>query len=519
LRWATHTPAQPRLPAESQPHGVIHSDQKTGTMRCRTHILAFLGATLWLAGPAATVSPHAASAEGAESQTASQRAAQLLSRAISIRTVSSEATRPLAELYVKTLRKAGIEARVVPELSTASGGEGEEGPDDVADSPAAWGRLPGNGSGRPIILLSHLDVVPADAAAWDAPPFEGRITETHVLGRGALDAKGVSVIHLTALLALAESGQELDRDVIFLATADEETGGQHGAGVFVSAHRELLGEAEYLLTEGGGIRIGGDGTPAVWGIAVAEKSPCWIELTTRGTPGHASIPVPNAAVPRLIAALERVRRVETPLRVLPEVEEMFRTLATVAAPEDAAGYASLGETLENDRAFRSRFLSDPSRKALVRHTISITVREGAEATNTVPGRARARIDARLLRGHRCEDFTRQLRGMIDDDGVQVETMLAFSSGSSPRDSDLFTAIERVAAREDEGALVVPRVIAGFTDAHYFREVGIQAYGFTPRWLTAEDTLGIHGHNEQISIANLERGANTLVEILRELSRD
>jgi acetylornithine deacetylase/succinyl-diaminopimelate desuccinylase-like protein len=442
-------------------------------------------------------------------------AEELLSRAIAIPTVAGAGREAeLATLYVETLRAAGVEAEVVP---TGSPSTALSGP-ATAPVAAAWGRLRGTGESPAIILLSHLDVVPADEAEWSYPPFLGGVTDTHVLGRGALDSKGISVMHLMAMLQLAEAPEKLDRDVIFLATPGEEVGGVAGAGYIARDRRELLGGASALLTEGGGIRIGQD-VPPVWGIAVAEKTPCWLELTTTGTPGHTSVPMSDAAVPRLVAALDRVRRIDTPVQVLPEVEAMFRALAPTAASEDAPGYRALAETLESDRAFRKRFLSQPDRNALVRDTLAVTVLEGSSATNVAPRHARARIDARLLPGHRCEDFARQLSSIIGDDRVRVETILAFPSSPTPDGrTELFDAIETVALRKDPSALVVPRLIPGFTDAHFFRALGITAYGFTPRRLTPAESRGIHGTDEKISLANLAYGTRTLVEILRELSR-
>jgi acetylornithine deacetylase/succinyl-diaminopimelate desuccinylase-like protein len=305
------------------------------------------------------------------------------------------------------------------------------------------------------------------------------------------------------------------RSWIFLATPDEESGGRLGAGFVAREHPELLGDAEYLLTEGGSIRAGGD-TPPVWAVATAEKTPCWLELSTLGTPGHSSAPDPDAAVPRLIAALDRVRRYQTPIRVVPEVAAMFRQLAPLAAPEDRAGARDLDRALREDGDFRRRFLQNRGNNAVVRDTISITVLEGSARTNVAPAEARAHLDIRLLPGERCEDMSAALKQVIDDPGVRVRTLLAFPSNRSPTDTPLFRAIERVAARTDPEALVVPRLIAGFTDAHWFRELGIVAYGFVPRRLSARDTSGIHGVNEQVSIANLEEGVRTLIRILDEL---
>src|SRR5207247_289160 len=138
-------------------------------------------------------------------------------------------------------------------------------------------RLPGSGGAPPVILLAHLDVVPADPRGWRFPPFSGALEHGYVYGRGALDAKGVAVVELMALVALKRIGQPIDRDVILLATADEETGGRAGAGWIVQHRPELLGSAEYLLTEGDHIHVAQGGRKVVQ-VAVAEKTPCWVKL-------------------------------------------------------------------------------------------------------------------------------------------------------------------------------------------------------------------------------------------------
>jgi len=198
------------------------------------------------------------------------------------------------------------------------------------------------------------------------------------------------------------------------------------------------------------------------------------------------------------------------------VARMFAAVEALAPAEDRTGFANLAYALETDPAFRERFLSDPGRAALVRNTMAITVLEGSNQTNVIPGTARAQLDVRLLPGEHCADFVQTVEEAIGDSSVRVEPFLAFTTSSSPVNSPLYRAIQAVAGEVDPGARVVPRVIAGFTDAHYFRDLGIVAYGFVPRWLPPSETRGIHGPNEKISIENLRRGVSTLVRILEAL---
>jgi acetylornithine deacetylase/succinyl-diaminopimelate desuccinylase-like protein len=171
-----------------------------------------------------------------------------------------------------------------------------------------------------------------------------------------------------------------------------------------------------------------------------------------------------------------------------------------------------------DRAFRSRFLAERAHAALVRNTLTITVLEGARSTNALPHEASAHLDGRLLPFERCDAFVDRVRQTVADSRVSVETLLAFRSRGSSIDTPLYRAIRSVAEVTDPGAIIVPEMLAGFTDAHFFRDAGVTAYGFVPRWHAAGEIRGIHGPDERVSIANLERGVRALVAIVEELDR-
>jgi carboxypeptidase PM20D1 len=254
----------------------------------------------------------------------------------------------------------------------------------------------------------------------------------------------------------------------------------------------------------------------VWGVAVTEKSACWLRVVAQGTPGHSAVPPRDAAVPRLIAALNRLQRLRMPIRVVPAAAEMFAALAPLAAESDRAGFATLAASLGGDPAFRNRFLSNHQHAALVRDTLTTTVLSGSSRTNVLSPTATAQIDARLLPGESCSSFADRIRNVLTDPGVDVEILLSFPSEVSSTDTPLYRAIKRVARSIEPDSFVVPQIIAGFTDAHYFRSLGITAYGFMPRWYRAEEARGVHGPDEQISVENLERGIETLIAILLKL---
>lgn len=404
-----------------------------------------------------------------------------------------------ARFFADHFEKAGIEHRIL-----------ESEPERA--SIIAW--LPGSGSGRPVVLLNHLDTVPADPAAWSHPPFAGVIDGDYLYGRGTVDCKGLAVIEAAAMIALARSGERLDRNLIFLGTAEEETGGALGAGWFAENHFDLLRNAEFMINEGGHARRLQDGT-LVYEVSPVEKTPLWLRLTAVGPAGHGSTPQGTPAVERLIRALEKIRARTRELHVAPEVDAYYRALAPRQSGDLAQRYANVATALQ-DPEFRDEFLTRPEDAALVQSTISITVLEGSYKTNVVPGRAAAELDCRLIPGQSPQEFLTALRRIIDDEEIEIETLLTFPPAASSIDTALYRAVERVAAAE--GASVVPVVLRGFTDSHFFRDKGITVYGFVPAVLSDEDSRRMHGIDERIPVAEIGNGIRRLVDILRELDR-
>ena len=197
---------------------------------------------------------------------------------------------------------------------------------------------------------------------------------------------------------------------------------------------------------------------------------------------------------------------------------MFRALAPFAAEEDGPGLRDLERALGEDEAFRRRFLGSSVRNALVRDTLAITVLRAGERTNVMPAVAVAEIDGRILPGGSCALFEQRVRDAVDDPRVEIEALLSFGNRISGTETPLFRAIDAVSKRADPPGVVIPRVSVGFTDAHYFRDLGVDAYGFVPRRLAPEETRGIHGVNERIAIGNLVFGVEQLTEILLTLDQ-
>lgn len=426
-------------------------------------------------------------------------AVQLLSQYLKIDTTNPPGNEMEAARFFKAIfDREGIESQIF---------ESAPGRGNV------YARLRGDRSKGAIILLNHMDVVPADRRFWTVDPFGGMVKDGYVWGRGALDMKGMGILELVAMLALKRQGVPLKRDIIFLGTADEEAGGRLGAGFMVEEHFDLLQDAEFVVNEGGWIWLR-DGRVHYYGIAVSEKAPLWLRLKAVGTPGHGSTPRPGSAVNRLVAALDRVIRYETPLRVVSEVERFYRDLAELQPPPLRERYRDLQASLQ-DPAFAREFTQDPLSNARVRNTISVTMLEGSNKVNVIPPEASAQLDCRLLPGESPEGFIATLKQVINDDSITIEPILSFPQMVSPIGTELFQVISDVIRGQDPQAVVTTPLLQFFTDCHYFRERGIHCYSFIPMKVTDQDLALFHGNDERVSVENIRFGVRMLYEILRK----
>src|SRR6266566_1789285 len=430
-------------------------------------------------------------------------ATALLSQYVRINTTNPPGNEIAAARWIaEVLRRDGIEARIF---------------EPAPGKANLYARLPGDGSARPLILLNHMDVVLASPEYWTVDPFSGVVRDGYLWGRGALDMKGEAITQLMTLLTLKRAGVPLKRDVIFLATADEEIGGGVGAGWFVEHHGDMVRDAEFLLNEGGTIRTDTNGRIEYYGVGTTEKSPFWLNLTAHGTPGHGSRPTPDNPVHRLVRALSRITAYQTPLVVTPAVERYFRDLSTIET--DPARRAALGDVRAALRdSAAARFLTgDLTYNALLRNTISITGLQGSDKTNVIPPLARAALDVRLLPGQDPQAFLADLVRVVGDSSVEITPQGPnWPATESPSETELFRAIVAAARERTPDALVTTPPLTGFTDSHYFRRLGIVSYGLSPFPLNQAESRGIHGNNERVSLDDLTFGVHFLYDVVARL---
>lgn len=381
-----------------------------------------------------------------------------------------------------------------------------------------YARLPGTGAKRPIVLLSHIDVVPATDSAWQVPPWSGEVRFGAVWGRGALDMKGTAVVELMTLIALKRRGVPLSRDVILVANADEESGST-GAEWFVREKGGLLRNAEYLLNEGGHNRLSAEGRTQYYGIGVTEKVPYWIRISAYGSPGHGSIPRPDNAAARLSRALGRIAAWRPPVRLTPPAERYFKALAPREPdPRRRAWLADPAAALRDTAGLRF-YTSNLYYDAILRNTVSITVLQGSDQTNVIPAEASAELDVRLLPGERPADFVAALRGVIADSLVEITPLRPERQATtSPLDGPMLDAIREAVEAMEPGALITTPMLAGYTDSYYYRALGIGAYGISPFRLSEVDARTVHGHDERVTIENLRFGVEFMYRIVERVAR-
>lgn len=377
-----------------------------------------------------------------------------------------------------------------------------------------YARIRGTGQDAPLLLLQHMDVVPSDEDQWLIAPFSGEVTRDALWGRGTLDMKGLGVVHLMTFLGLQRSRQPLSRDVILLATADEEQGGGLGMAWLMDNHSELFRGVGLVLAEGG-TNVIVDDQAAYIGLEVTQKVPLWLRLRVAGRPGHASIQQADSAPHRLVRALQRIATIPAAPRVEPSVARYFRRIARFQPPSLQTLFLGIRRVLEDHRLLDEL---SPYYRSLLQNTVNITVLRAGSSTNVIPGDAVAELDCRLLPSQDVNQFLADLIRVIDDPAVQVERLLEFEPGQSSEDSELFPAVEEVLAASGSSAEVGPSVLPGFTDSAFFRAAGIPAYGFTPFLAASGEGRGVHGDNERISVEDFRQGFRFFFRVVERLTR-
>lgn len=410
-----------------------------------------------------------------------------------------------ARYCADVLGDGGIEAEVV-EITPGRG--------------SVIGRLRASGPAiePPLVLLSHLDVVPVDAESWTRDPFGGELIDGVVWGRGAVDMKNMVAMELGVILALARSGADLRRDVIFAAVADEEAGGTHGARGLVDTHPELFRDADGRPAAAAINEVGGYsmtlGDRRFYTIQVAEKGIAWTKLRATGTPGHGSMPHADNAAVKLAAAVTALAadQERRPARLIPVVRDFLHTLgleqvASLAESDLAAAIEALDASV-SDPVVRSSIL------AMLRDTATPTVMHAGKKVNVMPGSGEAEIDVRTLPGTDQAAFLAHLQDVVGEQAT-VESVITLPPVEWPEDAEIVGLMIDALHAADPDGIPVPMMITPGTDAKALMDLGIPCYGFAPLRLEADmPFLSLfHGHDERVPVSALEFGLPVLADVV------
>jgi acetylornithine deacetylase/succinyl-diaminopimelate desuccinylase-like protein len=439
-------------------------------------------------------------------------------------TIGKEAVENLQSLVrFDTTNPPGNELPLVNHLAEHLKREGLE-PQILESAPGRGNlvvRLKGDGSERPLLLLSHLDVVPAEPDRWTHPPFEGVVDEGYLWARGAIDSKLTTAVGLQVLLLCKRMGLPLKRDLVLVAAADEERGGVHGVKWLAENHPEIF-DAEYGINEAGGFAVLIDGKP-VYTCQVGEKGSADLNLVGRGQPGHSSVPHGDNAIFHLAKALEVLGRHKMPHQVTPSVRAFFEGAAAVQEREEVAKWLrEMLDPLTKEQALENLPVSDATRlmfDAMVRNTCAPTILDAGVKRNVIPSEAIARLSGRPLPGVDEERFVREVREIVGD-GVWCEMESEFRPGAEfDHETPLFDAIQSSMKRFDPEGAVVPYMQTGGTDARFLTDRDIHIYGFIPmRYEEGEEFFELcHGHDERVSVANVQFGVQVLFDVVSRLN--
>ena len=385
------------------------------------------------------------------------------------------------------------------------------------------GRIRGNGSKRPVILLAHMDVVGVEKARWSVDPFAGEVRDGYLYGRGAIDDKGMLAANLMTMLllkrGLAHGAGTLSRDVVFLATSDEEAGGEWGMGWLVKRHPDVL-DAEFALNEGGRTRII-DGGQRYLAVQSAEKVSHVVTVTAHGSAGHAAIPLPDNAILRLSRALETLSRYAEPVMLTEITRKFFAQLAEVWPTEvEKKAMIDLVATDPKRAEAGAKVLSQvPVFNAVLRNGISPTVLEGGKQFNVIPASAGAVLNVRTLPGHSIDKVINRLRAVVTEPGVTIDVTHRGEEGpASDPGSEMFTAIAEAAHELDPKIAVVPYLSTGVTDSARLRRLGVKAYGVLPFPMLQADEERMHGSDERVPLESLHFGTQLIYGAIERIAR-
>jgi acetylornithine deacetylase/succinyl-diaminopimelate desuccinylase-like protein len=370
---------------------------------------------------------------------------------------------------------------------------------------------------RALLLVAHLDTVPVEKSRWSVDPFGAVVKDGYLYGRGAIDDKGMVAANLAVFISLKRSMAHLNRDVIFLATDDEETGGDASIRMLIAKHWEKIG-AGFAINEGGNVFIK-KGKVQYAGVQADEKVAANIAVIARGTSGHASQPTKDNAVVHLAAAVAKIGTYSAPVHLTSIVRRYFEGLAALEDDDIGKWMRSMETSDRGEHAQRVISDASPLWNAMLRDTVAPTVLTAGVANNVIPAEARANLNVRLLPGDSISTVVNDLNKLVNDPLVRLEVQpnAGLTAPSSSLESEFYGVISKVVSREFGGAPALPFQSTWLTDSAQLRLHQVQALGLVPFPLTQDDLKRMHGDDERIPLAAFDKGVDVLAKIVTEFA--
>ena len=450
--------------------------------------------------------PPVSSSPSGDTSAIAKEARGWLADLIKINTSNPPGNEQIAAMYISgILAKEGIKAEIL---------------DMAPGRSAVVARLRSSAVAQParaLLLVAHLDTVPVEKARWTVDPFGAVVKDGYLYGRGAIDDKGMVAANLAVFISLKRSMMRLNRDVIFLATDDEEAGGDASIRMLIAKHWEKIA-AGFAINEGGNVFLK-NGKVQYAGVQADEKVAYNIAVIARGPSGHASQPTKDNAVVHLASALAKIGGYSAPAHFTSIVRRYFEGLAPLEDDEVGKWIRSMETPDRGEHAQHVISDASPLWNAMLRDTIAPTMLTAGVANNVIPAEARANLNVRLLPGDTIDKVLNDLNKLGNDPLVKLELQpnSGLAAPSSSLESEFYTVITKVVSQEFGGAPALPFQSTWLTDSAQLRLHQVQAYGLVPFPLSQDDLKRMHGDDERIPLGSFDKGVDVLAKIVNEFA--
>jgi acetylornithine deacetylase/succinyl-diaminopimelate desuccinylase-like protein len=424
---------------------------------------------------------------------------------------------------INTVTATGDTARAAEAMATRLLAAGFADADVHAFSPAPRkgnlvARLRGSGARKPILLVAHLDVVPASRDDWSVDPFKLTEKDGYFYARGSGDDKYMAAAFVANLIRYKQEGYRPDRDIIVALETDEEILDHDGLGIqwLIKNHRDLI-DAEFALNEGGGVGLK-DGKPIRNSVQTSEKFSLTFRLDVKNRGGHSAIPMKDNAIYRLAEGLVRLSKFDFPPKLNETTRAYFERSAQLEGGQTAADMrAMLGDRPDPADPSLVRLAAHPFYNALLRTTCVATMLEGGQAFNALPQLASATVNCRVMPGETVDEIKATLARVLADDQIVITQVdQPVLSAPSALNEEIMGSIEKLSQQFWPGAVVIPTMSAGATDGSYLRNAGIPTYGHSGLAGDINDSR-IHGKDERIPVKSFYEGEEYLYWLVKSLS--